>query len=119
MLDQPSLNTEGRKDDAEKERMELIAPEFPFALSRVLTYGAKKYADRNWEKGMKWSRVFGALMRHMWAWWGGAGPTCQNFVFGSLDEETKFSHLWHAACCIMFLVAYEERKIGEDDRHGY
>lgn len=34
---------------------------------------------------MSWSRVFGALMRHMWCWWGGAQPTGKNFVFGDLD----------------------------------
>lgn len=72
--------------------------------------------DRNWEKGMDWSRVFGALMRHMWAWWQGKGPTNENFVFGSLDEETKRSHLWHGGCCIVFLIAYEMRGVGTDDR---
>lgn len=71
---------------------------------------------RNWERGMSWGRVFGALMRHMWAWWGGAGPSRANFIFGEVDEETGFSHLWHAACCLMFLIAYEQRKIGTDDR---
>jgi len=106
----------GRKDDADKDRIELIPPEVIFALSRVLTFGAKKYDDRNWEKGMKWGRVFGAVMRHLWAWWGGRGPTSKSFLFGDLDAETKFSHLWHALCCVSFLVAYEERGVGEDDR---
>lgn len=106
----------GRKDDADKDRMELIPPEVPFALARVLTFGAKKYSDRNWERGMGWGRVFGALMRHLWAWWGGAGPTSRSFLFDDLDEETKFSHLWHALCCLAFLVTYEERRIGSDDR---
>ena len=104
------------KQDGDKARMDLIAPEFLFALASVLGPGAVKYAARNWEKGMSWGRVFGALMRHLWAWWGGVGPTTENFVFGVLDEETKMSHLWHAACCLMFLVAYEQRKIGTDDR---
>jgi hypothetical protein len=107
---------EGRKDDGGKPRIELITSEFIFALATVLTFGAQKYADRNWEAGMKWSRVFGAMMRHLWAWWAGVGPTCVNFAFGPLDEESKFSHLWHAACCLMFLVSYEQRMTGEDDR---
>ena len=62
--------------------------------------------DRNWEKGMKWSRLFGASLRHLWKWWWYKAP----------DEETGYSHLKHALCCIAFLVAYEERKVGEDDR---
>ena len=109
--------TAGRKDDQEKIRMELIPPELPFAVGVILTSGAKKYEDRNWEKGMSWSRVFGALMRHMWCWWGGLGPTRKNFALGTLDDETGHSHLWHAACCIAFLVAFEERQMDEfDDR---
>lgn len=108
--------TQGTKLDTGKARMDLIPPEVPFALAEVLGFGAFKYADRNWEKGMKWGRVFAALMRHLWAWWGGQGPTAKNFVFGDLDEETKFSHLWHALCCVSFLVAYEQRGVGEDDR---
>jgi hypothetical protein len=62
--------------------------------------------ERNWELGMSWGRVFAALMRHMWAWWGGQ----------KTDAETGMSHLWHAACCLAFLVAYEQRKSGVDDR---
>ena len=96
----------GHKDDQDKIRMELIPPELLEAVGDILTFGAKKYADRNWEHGMKWSRPFGALMRHMWAWWRGEDK----------DPETGRSHLWHAACCISFLVAYEARGDGEDDR---
>lgn len=97
---------EGRKDDGGKAPHHLIAPEIQDALAQVLDFGARKYAPRNWEKGMAWSRPFSALLRHMWAWWRGEGA----------DPETGMSHLHHAACCIMFLVAYEQRRIGTDDR---
>jgi len=108
---------EGKKFDDDKVRLELLAPEFLFATAAILTFGAKKYDAYNWALGMKWSRVFGAMMRHMWAWWGGKEPTTTSFLFGDLDEESRVSHLWHAACCLMFLVAYEMRKTGEDDRY--
>jgi hypothetical protein len=98
--------TEGQKHDADKARLELVPPEIMTALGDILTFGAKKYGDRNWEHGMAWSRVFGACMRHLWAWWAGE----------RMDTETGRSHLWHAACCIAFLVAYEERRTGTDDR---
>ncbi len=71
--------------------------------------------ERNWEKGMSWGRVYGALMRHLWAWWAGKRAT-KSFLFDDTDVETERSHLWHAACCIAFLLTYEERKIGQDDR---
>lgn len=108
---------EGLKFDEGKPKFELIPPEFMFALATILTFGAKKYEERNWEKGMKWSRVFGAMMRHMWAWWGGRCDTSHNFLLGDLDEETEYSHLWHAAFCVAVLITFEERDIGEDDRH--
>lgn len=107
---------EGRKDDSGKSRMDLLPPEALFAVAQVLSFGANKYGERNWEHGMSWGRVFGALMRHMWAWWAGKAPTSKSFLFGEQDDETKFSHLWHAGCCIMFLIAYEERGSGTDDR---
>lgn len=102
------MSAAGRKDDADKVRMELLPPEMIEATAAVLTFGAKKYADRNWERGLKWSRCFGALMRHMWAWWRGE----------KADPETGYSHLWHASCCLSFLIAYEQRGSGEDDRPG-
>lgn len=98
----------GRKDDQDKTRYDLIPPELLESIAVILTFGAKKYEDRNWEQGMKWSRVFGALMRHLWAWWNPFVP--------DTDSETGKSHLWHAGCCIAFLIAYEARKVGTDDR---
>jgi len=107
----------GHKADEDKARMDLIPPEVPFALASVLGTGAKKYSERNWEKGMKWSRPYAACLRHLFAWWGGKGPTTANFCFGDLDDETAYSHLWHALCCLAFLTAYEERKmVAWDDR---
>jgi Domain of unknown function (DUF5664) len=94
------------KLDAGKPRIELIAPEFITTLSEVLTFGAQKYGDRNWEKGMTWGRCFGAMMRHAWAWWRGEDR----------DPESGLPHLAHAAACLMFLLAFEQRKIGVDDR---
>jgi|TARA_R110000764_G_scaffold148535_1_gene236393 hypothetical protein len=96
----------GVKFDTDKLPYELLAPELLESVAAVLKFGANKYGERNWEQGMKWSRVFGALMRHMWAWW----------RKDNTDDETGMSHLWHAACCIMFLIAYEQRKTGTDDR---
>jgi len=106
----------GTKYDDNKLPLHLIPAEFLFACATVLRFGAQKYEEGNWAKGMKWSRCFSACMRHLWSWWSGAGGSTKNFILGELDEETKYSHLWHAACCILFLVCYEEWGAGEDDR---
>ena len=94
------------KFDQDKIPYELLAPEFLEGTATVLGFGADKYGARNWENGMAWGRPFAACMRHMWAWWKGE----------KLDPESGLPHLHHAACCLMFLIAYEERDIGEDDR---
>ena len=98
--------TGGRKDDFGKTRYDLLPPEMLDGVAKVLTFGAGKYGQRNWEKGMGWGRPFAALMRHMWAWWRGEAA----------DPESGMSHLWHAGCCIAFLIAYEARGAGADDR---
>lgn len=102
-------STEGRKADQGKARFDLLSPGFLWGVSRILAFGASKYEDRNWEKGLRYGRVFAALMRHLWAWWGGE----------RLDPETGESHLYHAGCCLMFLAHFDERpeQYGEfDDR---
>ena len=97
----------GTKDDKNKQRYDLLAPEALGGLVGVLTYGATKYAPRNWEAGISYSRVFAAAMRHLWAWWSRSDD----------DSETGLSHLDHAACCIHFLSAYTKRKMTKfDDR---
>lgn len=97
---------EGRKDDQDKDMWELLPPDALMEVTKVFTFGAKKYGVRNWELGMGWGRVFGAACRHLWAFWRGE----EN------DPETGYSHLAHAGCCILFLLAYQLRKVGKDDR---
>ncbi len=100
--------SEGKKFDTGKLPWHLLPPDAVEQIVAVLEFGAKKYGDRNWEEGMAWSRPFSALMRHMWAWWRGEDR----------DPETGLSHLAHAGCCILFLLAYERRNIGVDNRPG-
>jgi hypothetical protein len=98
--------SEGIKLDQEKLRYDLV-PAYPLEqIVKVLTFGAKKYTDRNWELGMNWTRVFAALMRHSWAWFKGE----------DVDKETGISHIAHAACCCMFLLEYTRTKKELDDR---
>lgn len=97
---------EGVKHDDGKLPFELVSPDSLAGLCQVLKFGAGKYSPRNWEKGMAWGRVFGAAMRHLWAWWSNKG----------VDPETGLSHLDHAAACIHFLSHYEKNKVGTDDR---
>lgn len=99
---------EGVKHDAGKPRMELLSTIALREMSVVLTKGAQKYADHNWRKGMAWSRLGGAALRHVFAWLGGEDK----------DPEFGCHHLAHAAVCCMFLIEYAVTKTGTDDRWG-
>jgi hypothetical protein len=92
----------GTKDDNGKTRYDLFPPEALEYIGRVLTYGATKYAARNWEDGISYGRLIAATLRHIFKWM--AREQC--------DPETGISHLAHAACNLMFLLAYEARGIG-------
>lgn len=94
------------KTDKDKLRMDLIPAEVIEELAKILTYGAKKYNDRGWEKGTNWGRYFASLQRHLWAFWKGE----------DYDDKSKESHLTHALFQLSVLLTYFERHIGVDDR---
>lgn len=75
-------------------------------VMEVLEYGADKYEWDNWQKGMAWTRLWSAVIRHMLAWLG--GERC--------DPESGLPHLAHAATDIMFMITYEIGGGGDDDR---
>lgn len=111
VTDSVKLSKEGVKYDDGKIRMELFPSEAIEEISKVLTCGAQKYDGWNWARGMAWSRVFGATLRHLFAWAKGEDT----------DPETGISHLAHAGCNICFLLYYERHHKSYDDRrqsHG-
>lgn len=97
----------GVKMDEGKLRWSLLPWDAVEEVVRVLMFGAKKYDDRNWEKGMDYGRLFDACLRHKIAWWQ-KGET--------QAEDSKIHHLAHDACDALFLLAYELRSVGTDDR---
>jgi glutamine cyclotransferase len=54
----------GGEKGSKIERFDLIPEEMETGLARHYGEGAKKYADRNWEKGYKWGLSYAALRRH-------------------------------------------------------
>lgn len=100
------MKSEGVKADEGKLRYDLVPIGALRAITTVLTFGADKYGPWNWYLGMDWSRVYAALMRHLTAWWEGEDK----------DEESGYSHLWHVGACVVFLIVYEMKGIGKDDR---
>lgn len=88
--------SDGTKYDVGKPRMDLIPPRTLEVIAAVFAFGAEKYGDYNWYKGIKYSRIFAAIMRHLWAYWRGE----------DLDPESGLSHLAHAGCGIFMLTEF-------------
>ncbi len=106
MMDGQELKTGEKKDDG-KSRWDLLPYDAIGGVADILTIGSIKYQARNWELGINYGRVFGALQRHLSAWWMGENT----------DKESGRSHLDHALTELMFLSAYEKRKMIQfDDR---
>jgi hypothetical protein len=95
----------GVKFDSGKYRFSLLSTDALVDIAKVGTMGATKYADHNWRKGMKWSRLLDAAHRHMMAWQLGE----------NLDAESQLPHLAHACWNLMALLEYEKRGFGEND----
>lgn len=100
--------TVARKFDAGKLRYDLVPLDALEEITRVLTHGANKYGDWNWLQGdgLAWSRLIGATYRHFMDW-----------VMGETkDKETGMNNLAHCICCLLFLLTYQLREKGSDDR---
>ncbi len=88
----------GHRD--KKNRLSLVPPLFIKILGWVFTYGAVKYADNNWMKGLKWSDVYEASLRHIMDFWDGM----------DLDDQSRLEHLAHAFWGLGILLYYAHHK---------
>ena len=96
------FNTGAVRDVREgKGRYDLITPYGLRRLAVVYERGAKKYADRNWEKGMPHCRYADSAMRHLQQW-----------LQGDSDED----HLAHAAWNLFAIMHMQEIHPELDDR---
>ena len=97
---------EGHKDDAEKIRYDLISFVGLEELAKVYTIGAKKYEDNNWRKGIKWSRIIAAMLRHL-----------TSYIRGeTYDKESGLNHLAHVAWGCFALIEFNNTHKKFDDR---
>lgn len=102
------------KTGAEREALGLpyfrqIPLEALAAAAASLEYGASKYSDRNWEKGLPWQQMIDSLSRHI-----------ADFERGKDYDDGDDGSGLHQVCMIMassmMLCASVVRGIGEDDR---
>lgn len=95
-----------KRDDGGKLPLHLIPPSTLTELAKGLQFGAEKYNERNWEKGMLWSRAIASMMRHMNAF--NAGE--------DYDPESGLLTLSHLLCNVAFLIEWTKTHPELDDR---
>lgn len=94
------------KYDGEKIRYELVPIRPLEEVAKLYTVGAKKYGDRNWENGFKWTRCIAAAMRHL-------------FEFCKGEDYDKESGCHHLAAVVFYcfaLIEFSETHPEMDDR---
>lgn len=105
----------GVNKDSGKLRVDLVPTSLVRGVAEVLTKACQpgadgnppKYPERNWEKGIKYSRIYANIMRHMMDWFDGSNK----------DYESGLHPLKHAACRLAMLIEYDEKGMTElDDR---
>lgn len=81
------FETGSRRDTREgKGRFDLLSPFVLERDARHLENGARKYGDRNWEKGQPLSRYMDSAMRHM-----------NKYLMGHRDEDHLAAARWNIA----------------------
>jgi hypothetical protein len=97
----------GHKFDSGKPPLSLLDPYALTEVAKVLAFGAGKYDKHNWRRGISYSRLMDAALRHL-----------MDFNNGEdLDPESKLSHIAHASCCLMFLLWMVQHRSDLDDRY--
>ena len=103
----------GKRLNAGKNKMELVPPEWIWALGDVMTQGAKKYQDRNWELGMEWANMLGCALRHIFKFV--CGERYDGECFDLEKGTTGCHHLAMAAWNLLALMVYDIRGLGRND----
>ena len=99
----------GRKFDGGKLDYTLVPWEGMDEVVKVLEFGAKKYARDNWKKVEHAdTRYLAAAFRHL----------IQHNNGETADKETGLSHLAHATCCMLFLLALEKQNGADTGSEG-
>lgn len=99
------------KHDYGKLRWDLLPLGAVHEVVRVYTFGATKYEDWNWARGLKYSRCLAAILRHLYAY------------MWRMEKNDPESNCHHMACVVFYclaLIHYDAvPTVGElDDRRG-
>ena len=101
-----NINGSAMRFNRGKTRWSLVDFDALEDMVDVLDFGAKKYSDNNWKKGLKTTEIFESIMRHLTAYMRGE----------DLDSESGLPHTGHILCNAMFLSYMQKYKQDFDSR---
>ena len=81
----------------EKGRYDLLPPDAIRRLALHFQRGAKKYADRNWEKGMELHYFLDSGLRHAF-----------DYMAGKTDEDHLAAAAWNMICAMSTEMRFPE-----------
>lgn len=94
------FKTGATKEREGKIRLDLVPPEVSESHAEVSGLGAKKYGDRNWEKGIPYMECFRSARSHMLKWEKGEDIN---------SDDGPFHHLQHAHWWLGAMVTFYKR----------
>jgi hypothetical protein len=86
-----------------KPRWSLVHFNSMLPMVRVLEFGAQKYDDHNWKKGLVPKEILESMMRH----------TADLMDGITHDKETGLPHIGHIQCNAMFYSYFTETEEGK------
>lgn len=112
--------SEGRKSDNGKAKLSLVNRDCLNGIAKAMEYGMHKYEKNNYKKGMDWSRIIDALLRHANAWADGEeldkDPDCEGCKTEFCKNHSGLNHMYHVGACANMLLYYIANNVGKDDR---
>lgn len=102
-------NDQGVRDDGGKLKWHLLPVPAFLAFMKVFHGGAIKYAEDQWRKGMKFSRVYRSMISHFMKWLASDN---------SYDKELGTHHLMMVAwgCFVLYMYEVVYKFTDLDDR---
>jgi len=97
-----SVSETGGRKETKAEAFHLLPWESLEEVARVYHFGTLKYEPHNWRRGIPYSLLFAAAMRHLSRW----------YQREDIDPESGLNHLAHAAFHLLGLLAFE---LGPED----
>jgi hypothetical protein len=100
---------QGTRLNAGKLRWSLMSKKALEPMIEVLMFGAEKYDDHNWKKGLPITEIIDSLQRHIVSF---------QEEGHDKDAESGLDHVGHILCNAMFLsYMYQFRKDMDDRFH--